>query len=182
MEEAIRAVRWAYLASSTGKAVMPQRLHLSLGGGSDTTLVMPAFVPASPDREFGPSLAVKTVSVFTGNLAKGLPSVLGGVLVLDPETGACIALLDAASLTAIRTGAGAAVATEALALPEADTLGVIGAGGQAASQIEAICCVRPIRKVLIFDRNLDRAEALRDQAKGFAAEVTVAQTVAGAVR
>lgn len=164
---------------------MPPRIHLSRPEATDVTLVMPAFVPGSPEGDFGPSLAVKTVSVYPQNAKKGLPNTLGGVLVFDPETGESLAYLDAASLTTIRTGAGSAVATDALALPSVNTAAMLGCGGQAYSQTEGICAVRRIENLRLFDRNPERAEALRDRLldqAGFPACITVAKSAAEAVR
>src|SRR4051812_7862488 len=102
MADAIRAVRWGYEAWSAGLVVMPLRLHLDLPGTEAVSIVMPAFVPAHPDGSVPAGLVVKAVSVFPANPAVGLPTVQGAVLALDPATGGCIALLDAAELTAIR--------------------------------------------------------------------------------
>jgi len=160
MHAAIDAVRWAYESASSGRATMPARIHLDVAAFNGVALVMPAFVPPSPNGRFPASLAVKTVSVFPGNASKGLPAVMGGVLVLDPSSGAVIGLLDGAALTAIRTGAGCGVATALLSRPDSSVLGVFGAGVQAAAQIEAICAVRPIREVRIFDRTPANADRL----------------------
>jgi len=160
MADAIEAVRWAYIAASAGKAVMPARIHLSAPASNDVTLVMPAFVEASPDGKFPASLTVKTVSVHPGNEALGLATVLGSVLVLDPATGACLGLVDGASLTALRTGAGSAAATDALARQDAETVTIFGAGAQAESQLRAICAVRQIRRVWVINRTLERAEQM----------------------
>jgi ornithine cyclodeaminase len=81
-------------------------------------------------------------------------------MVLDPATGACIGLVDGASLTAIRTGAGSAVATAALSNDDAETVAILGAGVQAETQLEGVCAVRNIRKVWICARTKARAEHL----------------------
>ena len=185
MSDAIRAVKWGYFASSSGVAVLPDRIHLSIPDSNDLTLVMPSYVPQSPDGFIPAALAVKTVSVFGRNPSFGLPRVLGGVLVLDPTTGNCVALLDGASLTAIRTAAGSAVATDLLANPEASTLAIFGAGGLSAAHIEAINLVRSIKTVTIFDRNPGKAEALAEQIRhlpGFPRDIRAASTPKEAVR
>src|SRR5262245_37306854 len=96
MADAIEAMRWAYAAWSAGRATMPPRLPLELPGGEAVSLVMPAYVPASPDGKFPPALTVKAVSVFPQNARHGLPLVQGAVLALDPETGRGLALMDGA--------------------------------------------------------------------------------------
>jgi ornithine cyclodeaminase len=179
MSEAIAAVRWAYIAYASGQARMPPRIHLPLLSESSVSLVMPALVFASPDGLYPASYAVKTVSVCPANAAQGLPVIQGSVLVLDPQTGESLALLDGAALTALRTGAGAGAATDLLARPDADTLAIIGAGGQAAAQLEAICAVRRIETVWLYSRTRQRAEDLRMRwagQYGIPSDIRIAQT------
>jgi ornithine cyclodeaminase/alanine dehydrogenase-like protein (mu-crystallin family) len=185
MSEAIAAVRWAYIAYAAGQVTMPPRLHLPLLSEQSVSLVMPALVHASPDGRYPACYAVKTVSLCPANAARGLPAIQGGVLALDPQTGGCLALLDGAALTALRTGAGSGVATDLLARPEAKTLAVLGAGGQAGAQLEAVCAVRSIETVWLFDRARTKAEELcarwagRD---GIPLDVRIAETAREAVR
>ena len=158
MADAIRAVRWGYEAWSSGLAVMPLRLHIDLPEASGVSIVMPAYVPAQPGGSVPAGLVVKAVSVFPVNSALGVPVVQGAVLALDPETGAVLALLDGAALTAIRTGAGSGVATELLARRDASTLAIIGTGAQALTQAEGVCTVRAIDTVWVCGRDRSRAE------------------------
>jgi ornithine cyclodeaminase/alanine dehydrogenase-like protein (mu-crystallin family) len=106
---------------------------------------------------------VKLVSVAGGNTERNLPVVIASVIVIDGETGQPLALMDGSSLTAIRTGAGAGLATELLAKPEASILGVIGAGVQARTQIEAVCTVRRITEIRVYCRTLAKSQALVDE-------------------
>lgn len=142
MPDAIAAVKHGFMALSLGRAQMPVRALLPTAGG--VTLTMPAYLHGAP------ICTVKIVSVCGGNAAKGLPVVNGSVMVLDAETGLPRAILDGGMLTAIRTGAGTGLATDLLARPDAAVLGVIGAGVQARTQIEAVCAVRPIQQIRIF--------------------------------
>jgi len=158
MMDAIPAVRWAYAAFSAGTAVMPPRLHLAIPGTDAVSLCMPAFLPDAPDAPVPAALIVKAVSVFPANASLGLKTVQGAALVLDPATGECLALLDGAELTAIRTGAGSGVATDLLARPDGCTLAIIGTGAQALTQVQGICAVRPIQQIRIFGRDRIRAE------------------------
>ena len=185
MEVAVEAMRWAYQAWSAGQAQMPQRIHLELPEMKAVSLFMPAFVSKSPDGAFVPALAVKAVSVFPDNPASGLAAIQGAVLVLDPKTGRCLALLDGGALTAIRTGAGSGVATDLLARPDAMVLAMLGAGAQAAAQIQGVCAVRPIRTVWIYDRMPDRAEALASKLAGqsrLPLDIRFTRTAADAIR
>jgi ornithine cyclodeaminase/alanine dehydrogenase-like protein (mu-crystallin family) len=167
MPEAIDAVRVGFIALSDGRATVPLRSSLSTPRGIN--LYMPAYIHGEPIS------TVKTVSVYPGNVAHNLPNVIGSILVLDAETGLPLALLDGTSLTALRTGAASGLATDLLALTDANILGVIGAGVQARTQIEAICAVRPIRQIRIFSRRGERAHAMADELrKQHDAEIIVA--------
>lgn len=157
MTTAIDLMRSAFAQLSAGRAVMPPRSRLR--GEHGLSLVMPALLRDSHD------LAVKVVSVMEDNPAQGLPAVVGVVLVLDPRTGLPLALLDGASLTAIRTGAGGGLAADLLARPDSRTVTVFGAGIQARAQVEAVRVVRAISQVWVVSRTPTAAEA-------FVAELT----------
>ena len=94
-----------------------------------------------PSRE---ALGAKIVSVFRGNAARGLPTVTSIYVLSDYATGAPLAIMDGGYLTAIRTAAGSAVATRALARADAHTLGVFGTGVQARFHVETIRRVRAL--------------------------------------
>lgn len=165
MRRAIEAVRAGFVALSTGRANVPVRGVLPVEG--NTTLTMPAFIHGSPVS------VVKVISVYPGNATRDLPTVLGSVLVLDSQTGVPLALADGASLTALRTGAASGVATDLLALPDAQVLAVIGAGKQARTQVEAILAVRPIQQIRIY--SLFGAESFADDLRAaYGIEVIVA--------
>ena len=156
MPAAIRAVRAAFEALSAGRAHVPVRQSVEAPGV--TLLSMPAFLGGEGGRHA--ALGSKLVTVAGGNRDRGLPAIHALVILLDPETGAPRAALDGEWLTALRTGAGSGVATDLLARPDAEVLGVIGAGPQARSQIEAVRAVRSIREVRICSRSGASAERL----------------------
>jgi ornithine cyclodeaminase/alanine dehydrogenase-like protein (mu-crystallin family) len=117
---AIAAVREAFVAHRRGEWVMPSKVYLESPGFGDFR--------AMPARGGGVAI-LKWISSFPGNPARhGLPAVLGLLVVSDAETSQPLAVLDAGAVTALRTGAVAAVAAEALARPGAATVGVIGSG------------------------------------------------------
>ena len=149
MTEAIAEMRRAFAALSLGNVELPQRTQLRVGATRGTSLVMPCY-GAAEGGSGGEALVVKVASVFPGNPARDLPTINGAVLVLDPRTGIPEAVMDGGSLTALRTGAASGLATKLLAAEEARVLAVIGAGGQARAQIEAVCAVRPIEEVRVF--------------------------------
>jgi ornithine cyclodeaminase/alanine dehydrogenase-like protein (mu-crystallin family) len=117
--EAIDRVRHALLRHHTGDWVMPAKVYLESPPYGDFR--------AMPARGDGLAL-VKWVTSFPGNPARGLPTVTGVICVSDATTGEPLLLLDARSVTALRTGAVAAVAAQALAKPDALTVGIVGCG------------------------------------------------------
>lgn len=147
MDAAIDAMKRAFAALSGGRAEVPMRAHLPIRPHDGVSLVMPAFV----DDARGQTLAVKVVSLFDHNLDRGLPRIQAAVLVLEADTGRPAALLEGATLTAIRTGAASGVATDLLARPDSRTAAVFGAGVQGRTQAEAVCTVRPIETVWVYD-------------------------------
>ncbi|MCB8967266.1 MAG: ornithine cyclodeaminase family protein [Ardenticatenaceae bacterium] len=162
MAEAIAAMKRAYAALAAGRAEMPLRAQLPVAPHEAVSLFMPAFV----QDEAGDALAVKVVSVFPHNVDKGLPLIHAAVLVLEAETGRPLTLLEGGTLTAIRTGAGAGAATDLLARPNSHVAAIFGAGVQARTQLEAVCTVRPIEKVWVYDPNPERAAAFAAEMPG----------------
>jgi ornithine cyclodeaminase len=156
MADAIDAVRTGFIALSTGRASVPLRTMLPMPDG--LTLYMPAYIQGEPIS------TVKVVSVYPGNPARGLPTIIARVMALDAQTGQPLALMDGTSLTALRTGAASGLATDLLSRAESSILGVIGAGAQARTQIEAVCAVRPITEIRIYSPT--RGPALADELRG----------------
>ncbi len=159
MRRAVEAMREAFIAFSEGRAQIPQRIQIPIPEREGITLIMPGYIPP---RELG----LKVVSVFPHNPERGLPTISALVLMLDPETGAPMALLDGAFLTAWRTGAASGLATDLLARPDAESLALIGAGAQARTQLLAVCAVRPIRRVRVYSRTPERARKLIEEMRG----------------
>lgn len=154
MGEAIDATRRALRSAHGGHVVMPARTQLHAEDG--TSLFMPVHDPALRRS------SVKVVSVFPGNVERGMDSISGLVMVLDATTGMPQAVIDGTVLTALRTGAASGVATDLLAPPDARTLALVGAGGQAPFQVRAVAHVRELVEVRISNRTTERAEALAD--------------------
>ena len=177
MPAAIAAVRRAFAELQRGRAVLPPRTHLDLPDQQGVALFMPSLLP-----ETG-SLGFKAITLFDRNPAIGLPRIQAVVVVFDAPTGQPRALLDGTTLTALRTGAGSAVATDLLARPDACQAAVFGAGPQGRTQLEAVCCVRPIRRAWVVDP--DRATAHRfaeEMSSGLGLPVEVASSGAEALR
>jgi alanine dehydrogenase len=147
-ERAVEAVRDAFVAYARGEWSMPPKVY----------------VPAYPAGDFRamPVLgaghaALKWVTSFPGNPARGLPTVTGLVLLSDASNGSLVAVLDAGAVTALRTGAAAVLAAETLGRSDAETAAVVGAGvnGQAAART----FLARGRRVALWDVDRERAEA-----------------------
>ena len=126
-ERAVESVRDAFIAHARGEWSMPPKVYVTNYPAGDFR-AMPALG--------GGHALLKWITSFPGNPARGLPTVTGIVLVSDAATGELQAVLDAASVTALRTGAAAVLAAETLGRPDAATAAVIGAGvnGRAAAR------------------------------------------------
>lgn len=179
MAVAIEAMKDAYRQLSLGLADVPLRSRIDIPTEDAASLFMPAFLSQTGD------LAVKVVSIFPRNPERHLPTLHALVVVLDATTGRPTALLEGSSLTALRTGAGSGAATDVLARPDARVGLVFGSGGQARTQLEAICTVRPLERVWIVSRDRAGAEAFASEMAGQGAvpsDVRVADDIPQAVR
>ncbi len=153
MPRVIAAMEDAFSVISSGAAQVPVRTGIALEDPDARLLAMPASVPGWPYA------SVKIVCVVPQNRNRGIETINGVIDVFDARTGVPCARVHAESVTALRTGAASGLATRLLAAPEADVLALFGAGIQAATQLEAIHCVRPLREVLVFGRDPERSAA-----------------------
>jgi ornithine cyclodeaminase len=96
------------------------------------------------------AVGTKLVTVFASNHARGLPSHLATIVLLDPETGALMAILDGRFITEARTAAVSALSADVLARPDAAILAILGSGVQARSHLGALACVRTLREVRVW--------------------------------
>ena len=162
MKEAIEAMKKAYASLSNGTAVVPLRTRLSIPNSEALSLFMPAFV----NSQDGNALAIKVVSLFPTNPARGLAYIQAAVLVCDPETGRAIALLEGSSLTAIRTGAAGGAAIDLLARQDSKIVAVFGTGAQGRTQLEAACNARNIETAFVYNASAEKARAFAEEMKG----------------
>jgi ornithine cyclodeaminase/alanine dehydrogenase-like protein (mu-crystallin family) len=149
--ELIDAVEGAYRDVAAGRDRSPMRSRVALDDGD--LLLMPGV------RAGGAGASVKLVTVVPANARRGLPLIHAVVAWFDAATGRPLALIDGATLTAMRTGAASGVGTRLLARPDAATLSMIGAGAQAEWQVRAVVAARPIERVLVWSRTPDAREA-----------------------
>lgn len=165
MSRAIEIMRSAFGQLSANKVEMPLRPRLKTDRG--TLLLMPAFLRQS--REVG----FKMVSIWADNPSRGLPAIVGLAVVIDPDTGQPLALINGEALTALRTGATGGLAADLLARPETHMVAVFGAGVQARVQLEAVREVRQVEEVRIFDRISSSAETFAGEVMNWADAPTV---------
>jgi ornithine cyclodeaminase len=144
MDDLIQAMEDALARFSAGDVLQPVRTVLAIGPTKAFFGVMPAYMP-QPAR-----LGAKLVTVFGGNELRGLPSHLATIVLLDPDTGALVALLDGRYITEARTAAVSAVSARHLARAGAATLAIIGTGVQARSHLEALAEVRTLGEVRVW--------------------------------
>jgi alanine dehydrogenase len=162
-----------------GDCTVPLRHHHTVPVGGDepdaTLLLMPAWQP-------GRQIGVKLVTIFPGNGARSLPSVMGAYLLLDGKTGKPKALLDGPALTLRRTAAASALAASYLARPDCERLLMVGTGALAPHLVEAHASVRPIRNVLVWGRDPEKARRLAKRLDRRTLKVAATEDLQGAVR
>jgi ornithine cyclodeaminase len=176
MKDLVSAMESALSRFSRGEVLQPVRTVLTVGPTRAYFGLMPAFIPEPA------SLGAKLVTVFNQNHARGLPSHLATILLLDPDTGSLLALLDGRYITESRTAAVSAVSARLLAAKGADTLAIIGSGVQARSHLEAFASVLPLRDVRIWSPNADHRHRFAKEMSGHAVAVRAAGSPADAVR
>ncbi len=159
MPECIEVMAAALATTSRGDAVLPLRSMVWMPDRTGMIGLMPAYL-GDPK-----SLGLKVVSIFPGNHGTGFDSHQGAVMLFDTAHGSPIAVMDASSITAIRTAAASGVATRALARDDAGDLAILGSGVQAASHLEAMRAVRRLRRVRVWSRTADHARRFA-QAEG----------------
>jgi ornithine cyclodeaminase len=151
MKQAIDAMEKAFIQLAENKVQLPLRTGIPVEDENALTLAMPGYLAS--DKVLG----LKLVSIFPNNLLKDKPSITGCILLLDASTGEAKVLMDAAYLTALRTGAVSGLATKYFAREDASHVAIIGSGIQAITQLEAVAAVRTIKQVSVWSRSQDNA-------------------------
>lgn len=177
MADAIAVIKEAFMVLSAGGVLMPERTHVDIPKHQGTALFMPSYAD-----HFG-KIGLKSVNIYPNNPQHGLPCIQGMVCLLDGKTGTPLALLNGTYLTALRTGAASGVATDLLARPDAGRVALFGAGVQARTQLEAVCAVRSVQQVRVFDLVTETATTFaQEMGARLDVEVIVAQSPQDAVR
>ncbi len=152
LKEIISSVEEAFKLYSLGKTITPIRVRVEAREYGGDILLMPCYL--------GPMgiFTTKVVTVYPGNISRGLPTIQAAVVAVNPENGSIELVASAKALTGMRTGAASAVSVKYLARSGADVLGILGCGYQAAWQLRAISLVQQLSKVLTYDLDRQRCE------------------------
>ena len=153
MKDMVEADKTAFRMIAAGDVDVPLRAQIKAPKHDGTFLFMPSYA-AGQD-----AAAVKIISVFPHNPEMGLEACPAQVLYMDGKTGYIVAMLDGSTVTRMRTGAASGAAFDVLAKKDCRVGALIGTGGQAAEQLEAMLCVRQLEKVKVWSRNQEKLRA-----------------------
>jgi ornithine cyclodeaminase len=157
MKDCMGVVREALSGLARGEGVQPLRAGFRLPDRQGVLAWMPGSLAAG--RPFG----IKVLSVVDNPDELGVDSHQGGVMIFDPASGSPLALCEAGAITAVRTAAVSALATDRLARKDATSLAILGAGTQARSHIEAMLEVRPVSHIRVWSRNADKVRFFAEE-------------------
>ena len=150
LDALLPAIEQALIDLSAGRVVQPMRTVMELPGPGSLLFVKPALA--------GKALATKLITQVPDNAARGLPTMIATLLLLDPASGAPLAVMDATWLTELRTAAVSAVATRALRDQQPKRLAILGSGALARSHALALAAVTPIRDIRVWSPTPANAE------------------------
>jgi ornithine cyclodeaminase/alanine dehydrogenase-like protein (mu-crystallin family) len=160
MPRAIDALEAAFMAE---RPLVPQRQRVAAGAGD--LLLMPAASPIG--------IGVKLVTISRSNRARGLPTVQGTYTLFDADSLAPVAVIDGAALTMLRTGAVSGLATRHLARSDTSSLVIFGTGPQAHSHLDAMCAVRPVKRLSIVPRSGAGVKELAEHGRRLGLQVEI---------
>ena len=166
MPEVIEAVEQAFREKGEGRVEMPPK-HGVHSRPNSFIHAMPAYIAATG------ALGVKWVAGYPENSKRGLPYISGLVVLNDPDTGLPLAVMDCVWITAMRTGAATAVAARYLARQDSRVLGVLGAGIQGFSNLEALKVLFPIERVVAYDIDSGQLERYEQRVRSRWPEIEI---------
>lgn len=174
MKKCIEVMKEAFEKLERGQCVQPPRTIHDLDGNN-----LFGFMPAYLGDCFG----AKVINACHSNVGTEYPSHIGYVMIFETEHGTVKGMVEAGSITRIRTGAVSGMATDLLARKDASKLAVIGAGAQGRSHLEACICVRDIKEVSVYDISKAGAEKYAEEMKAqFGVSVRICESVEEAVK
>jgi alanine dehydrogenase len=175
MKEVMNAVEAAFRYKALGRVQMPPKLYVTFPKGDFRT--MPCYIP---DLGFG---GVKVVNVHPENPRKyNLPTVMATIILIEPETGRPLAIMDGTWITDMRTGAAGGVAAKYLARRDSKVIGMVGAGTQARTQLLALTEVFDIGEVRVYSRSLESCERFKKDVAYLGLNISIKGKVEEAVR
>lgn len=176
MEKCMEIMKEALVDLETGKCIQPIRFINQLPHNNKFGF-MPAYLG---DNDY---FGAKVITAFHSNLGTSYPSHMGYVMLFESTHGSLVGMVDATSITQIRTGAVSGVATDLLARKDAKLLALIGAGAQARAHLESILLVRDIKEVYVYDIKEENAKHFQHQmSELYSVIITVKTTVEDAVK
>lgn len=178
MRECIGLMEETFKILASGDRVIPLRSIMAVPKVKGFLGVMPGYVGGKD-----PIMGLKITGVYPENFKTPYDSHQGAVVLFDVRYGFPLAIVDATSITAVRTAAVSAVATKFLARPDASNLALLGSGVQAEKHLEALSLVRPVRKVRVWSVPHDHALKFADKtSKLYSFDIEAAETADEAVR
>jgi thiomorpholine-carboxylate dehydrogenase len=145
LDALLAGMRQALIDLSAGRVQQPLRSVMEIPAQQGFLFLKPALS--------GDTLATKLITLMPGNAARGLPTLLATIVLMDPVTGRTLAVMDGTWITALRTAAVSAVGADALTPPGPKTVALLGSGALARSHALALRAVRPVREIRLWSRN-----------------------------
>lgn len=171
MNEAIDAMEEAFSCLWSGRSYVPQRFVTSMANKQLHLMLKPASVDEQKRA------AIKIITQKEMGVVRGIPAIVGVVMVLDTETGEVLSLMDGEYLTALRTGAASGLATRYFANANANKVAVFGCGAQGKTQLEAVAAVRSLTKAWVFDKSEEVATKFANEMQeNLGIDIEVAET------
>ena len=159
MTDVLKLVEDAFAERGRGRTQMPAKSYLRFPQHEGVLLVMPGSLPHVDQA------AVKLINVHKHNTARyNLPTLIATIVLVSPDTGEPVCIMDGNYVTGMRTGAVSGVASKLLARKDSRVLGIVGAGFQGPFHLEAVRQVLPIEEVLVYDLVPEKASKLADTA------------------
>lgn len=172
IKDAIEADKKAFQYVVEGKCEIPLRTNIQAPKYDGCFLFMPAYL------EEMDTASLKIINIFPHNIDNGIPSSPAQVLLIDGKTGLVTAVLDGTYVTQLRTGAASGAAFDVLAKKDCRIGALIGTGGQAPTQLEAMLAARTLQEVRVYDMNPERtkvfAETMQEELKDYEARIIAA--------
>ena len=172
IKDAIEADKKAFQYVVEGKCEIPLRTNIQAPKYDGCFLFMPAYL------EEMDTASLKIINIFPHNIDNGIPSSPAQVLLIDGKTGLVTAVLDGTYVTQLRTGAASGAAFDVLAKKDCRIGALIGTGGQAPTQLEAMLAARTLQEVRVYDMNPERtkafAEIMQEELKDYGARIVPA--------